>query len=52
MTELVEIAAEVELIETEVVELFDTYEGTSAKAKLSKDLNVAGANFFAKKPAP
>jgi hypothetical protein len=34
-----------------IVERFDCYEGTSAKAKLSKDLNVQGVNFFARKPA-
>jgi arsenite methyltransferase len=33
-----------------IVERFDCYEGTSAKAKLSKDLYVQGVNFFARKP--
>jgi hypothetical protein len=33
-----------------IVERFDCYEGTSAKAKLSKDLYVQGINFFARKP--
>jgi hypothetical protein len=32
-----------------IVERFDCYEGTSAKAKLSKDLFVQGVNFFAHK---
>jgi hypothetical protein len=31
------------------MERFDCYEGTSAKAKLSKDLFVQGVNFFARK---
>jgi hypothetical protein len=35
-----------------IVERFDCYEGTSAKAKLSKDLYVQGVNFFARKPIP
>lgn len=34
------------------MERFDCYEGTSAKAKLSKDLMVQGVNFFARKPEP
>jgi hypothetical protein len=34
-----------------IVERFDCYEGTSAKAKLAKDLYVGGVNFFARKPA-
>lgn len=33
-----------------IVQRFDCYEGTSAKAKLSKDLYVEGVNFFAQKP--
>jgi hypothetical protein len=33
-----------------IVERFDCYEGTSAQAKLSKDLYVQGVNFFARKP--
>ncbi len=36
--------------EGKIVERFDCYEGTSAKAKLSKDLYVQGVNFFALKP--
>jgi hypothetical protein len=39
------------LTEGEIVERFDCYEGTSAKAKLSKDLFVQGVNFFARKPS-
>jgi hypothetical protein len=38
------------LTDGEIVERFDCYEGTSAKAKLSKDLYVQGINFFARKP--
>jgi hypothetical protein len=34
-----------------IVERFDCYEGTSAKAKLSNDLFVQGVNFFARKPS-
>jgi hypothetical protein len=37
-------------VEGKIVERFDCYEGTSAKAKLSKDLYVQGVNFFARKP--
>jgi hypothetical protein len=36
--------------EGKIVERFDCYEGTSAKAKLSKDLYVQGVNFLARKP--
>jgi hypothetical protein len=38
------------LTDGEITERFDCYEGTSAKAKLSQDLFVQGANFFARKP--
>jgi hypothetical protein len=38
------------LTDGEIVERFDCYEGTPAKAKLSKDLYVQGINFFARKP--
>jgi hypothetical protein len=37
-------------IDGKIIERFDCYEGTSAKAKLSKDLQVQGVNFFARKP--
>jgi arsenite methyltransferase len=40
------------LADGKIVERFDCYEGTSAKAKLSKDLFVQGVNFFARKPSP
>jgi len=39
------------LTDGKIVERFDCYEGTSAKAKLSKDLLVQGVNFFARKPS-
>jgi arsenite methyltransferase len=48
--ELYKIAADVGLTNGEIVERFDCYEGTSAKAMLSKDLFVQGVNFFARKP--
>jgi hypothetical protein len=38
-------------VDGKIVERFDCYEGTSAKAKLSKDLYVQGVNFFTRKPA-
>jgi hypothetical protein len=38
-------------VDGKIVERFDCYEGTSAKAKLSKDLYVQGVNFFARKPS-
>jgi hypothetical protein len=43
----------VDLTDGKIVERFDCYEGTSAKAKLSKDLFVVqGVNFFARKSTP
>jgi arsenite methyltransferase len=47
--ELYEITARVGLTDGKIVERFDCYQGTSAKAKLSKDLFVQGVNFFARK---
>lgn len=49
--ELCEITADVGLLDGKIVERFECYEGTSAKAKLSKDLFVQGVNFFARKPS-
>jgi arsenite methyltransferase len=49
--ELYKIAADVGLTNGEIVERFDCYEGTPAKAMLPKDLFVQGVNFFARKPA-
>lgn len=37
-------------VDGDIVERFDCYEGTSAKARLSKDLHVQGVNFLARKP--
>jgi hypothetical protein len=45
-----EITAQVGLTDSKIMERFDCYDGTSAKAKLSKDLFVQGVNFFARKP--
>jgi hypothetical protein len=45
------VTAQLGFVEGAIVERFDCYEGTSAKAKLSKDLYVQGVNFFARKPA-
>jgi hypothetical protein len=44
------LTAQIGFIDGKIVERFDCYEGTSAKAKLSKDLYVQGMNFFARKP--
>lgn len=45
-----EVTARIGFVEGKIVERFDCYEGTSAKAKLSEDLYVQGVNFFARKP--
>jgi arsenite methyltransferase len=48
-----EVTAQIGFVDGAVVERFDCYEGTSAKAKLSEDLYVQGVNFFARKsPRP
>lgn len=44
------MTANIGFIGGKITERFDCYEGTSAKAKLSKDLYVQGVNFFAGKP--
>ena len=44
------MTANIGFIGGKITERFDCYEGTSAKAKLSKDLYVQGVNFFACKP--
>jgi arsenite methyltransferase len=49
--ELYEIAADVGLTDGKIVERFDCYEDTPAKAKSSKDLFVQGVNFLASKPS-
>ncbi len=49
-TELYQLSAQIGFAEGKIVERFDCYECTSAKAKLSKDLYVQGVNFSARKP--
>jgi hypothetical protein len=44
------LTAQIGFVGGAIVERFDCYEGTPAKAKLSKDLYVQGVNFFARKP--
>lgn len=44
------MTAQIGFVGGAIVERFDCYEGTPAKAKLSKDLYVQGVNFFARKP--
>ena len=44
------MTAQIGFADGAIVERFDCYEGTSAKAKLSKDLYVQGVNLFASKP--
>jgi arsenite methyltransferase len=48
--ELQQIAAESGLRDGAFTAWFDAYRGTSAEHKVSKDLHVRGANFFALKP--
>jgi arsenite methyltransferase len=50
--ELYETTARAGLTDGKIVERFDCYDGTSAKAKLSKDLFVQGVNFFARRASP
>lgn len=38
-------------VDGRIVEHFDSFRGTSALDKVSKDLRPHGANFFARKPA-
>lgn len=44
------MTAQIGFVDGAIVERFDCYEGTSAKAKLSQDLYVQGVNFCARKP--
>jgi hypothetical protein len=44
------VTAQVGFVNGAIVERFDCYDGTSAKAKLSRDVYVQGVNFFARKP--
>jgi hypothetical protein len=48
--ELYRLCAQIGFADGKIVERFDCYEGTLTKAKLSKDLYVQGASFFARKP--
>jgi arsenite methyltransferase len=50
--ELYEVTAHVGLTDGKIMERFDCYQGTFAKASLSKDLFVQGVNFFARKTSP
>jgi arsenite methyltransferase len=49
--EVGELAAEVGFVDGRTVARFDCFHGTSAEAKVSKDLHVGSINFFARKPA-
>jgi len=44
------VTAQIGFAHAAIVERFDCYEGTSAKARLSEDLYVQGVNFYARKP--
>lgn len=44
------IAAAVGLVGGRIVERFDCFRNTSAEGKVSKDLQVQGVNFYARKP--
>ena len=48
--ELATLAAAAGLREPAIVERFDAFRGTSAEAKVSRDLYVQAVNFFARKP--
>jgi SAM-dependent methyltransferase len=48
--ELSTLAAEVGLVQGRIVERFDAFSGTTAHTKVSSDLQVRGATFFAEKP--
>lgn len=49
--ELFTLAADVGLVHGRVIAHFDAFVGTTAHAKVSRDLHVRGATFFAEKPA-
>ena len=49
--ELYELAVAAGLKDGRIIERFDCFRNTSAAEKVSKDLHVHGANFFARKPA-
>jgi len=46
----VALLAQVGLVEGRKVSWFDTYAGTSSKQRISSDLDLGGATFFARKP--
>ena len=48
--ELVEVVTAVGLVSGQIVERFNTYDRTSAKAKLAADVGVHGVNLLARKP--
>jgi len=49
--ELTLLSRELGFVDTQTVEHFECFAGTSAEHKVSRDLQVRGANFFARKPA-
>ena len=49
--ELLEVVQAVGFHDVRITEHFGCYDGTSAKEKLSDDLNVHGVNLFARKPS-
>jgi hypothetical protein len=48
--EFYQLSEEAGFVDGRITERFDTYRGTSAIEKLSKDLYVKGLNFFARLP--
>jgi arsenite methyltransferase len=49
--EMIEVVELVGLMDGQITERFDCYAGTSSKSRLSADVDVHGANLFARKPA-
>jgi arsenite methyltransferase len=50
--EVGELCEAVGFVDGRIVARFDCFRGTSAEAKVSKDLRVGSINFFARKPEP
>ena len=48
--ELTTLSGEVGLVEGRTQARFQSFAGTTAEAKLSRDLQVGAVNFFARKP--
>lgn len=48
--ELTQLSAELGFVDTRLIEHFACFAGTSAEHKVSRDLQVQGANFLARKP--